>query len=118
MDGTAIVSVLVCKLKNLATDMQYGTRLSCRYDDIAEPGPAPAILEWYGHCQRECIEVCSVDQSVLIFAPSCYQDWTSVASSRLALPCHCFRRPSHSRHGKEKFKSAGRVGLHHEHLIV
>ena len=34
MDGAAIVSVLVCKLKNLATDMQYGTILPCRYDDI------------------------------------------------------------------------------------
>ena len=31
MDGAAIVSVLVCKLKNLATDMQYGTILPCRY---------------------------------------------------------------------------------------
>ena len=35
MDGAAIVSVLVCKLKKLATDMQYGTILPCRYDDIA-----------------------------------------------------------------------------------
>ena len=35
MHGKAIVSVLVCKWKNLATDMQYGTILPGRYDDIA-----------------------------------------------------------------------------------
>ena len=29
----------------------------------SDTGPAPAILEWYGHCRRQCIEARSADQS-------------------------------------------------------